>query len=108
MSLGDLFPDSLKNEFARRNVQIGKSILIRIPDVQKQYDKFIIIVYESEEEVSLAFVVINSRINENVFPTPYLQSLHVKIKSGDHPFLDHDSFINCSELYFHETGGGLF
>ena len=66
--------------------------------MQKQYDKFIIIVSESEEEVSLAFVVINSRINENVFPTPYLQSLHVKIKSGDHPFLDHDSFINCSEL----------
>jgi hypothetical protein len=54
MSLGDLFPDSLKNEFARRNVQIGKSILIRIPDVQEQYDKVVCSLWFVDENTNCA------------------------------------------------------
>lgn len=44
MSLGDFFPDDLKNQFAKRNIDLGSSILIKIPDFSINYDKYIIVV----------------------------------------------------------------
>ena len=96
MNLGDFFPDDLKAKFAENNIDIGQSILIKIPGFQVNYDKYIVVVALSDTR--LAFVVINSEININLFPTEYLKSLHVPIDAANHPFLDHDSYINCSAL----------
>lgn len=80
MNLGNLFPDNLKNDFANRNIDIGKTILIKIEDINTNYPKYIVIVSENNKECLLAYVIINTEINKNVFPTPYLQDLHIIIK----------------------------
>ncbi|UZO81511.1 type II toxin-antitoxin system PemK/MazF family toxin [Aquimarina sp. ERC-38] len=98
MSLGDLFPDDLKQKFAERNIDIGKSILIKIEDIDVNYPKYVIIVSKNNNEFLLAYVIINTEVNENVFPTPYLKSLHVLIDKQNHSFLDYDSYVNCSEI----------
>jgi hypothetical protein len=98
MSLGDLFPESLKKNFAERNVDIGKAILIEIVELQVNYPKYVIIVGNNDEEMLLAYVIINTEINPNLFPSPYLKSLHILIDKDRHDFLEYDSHINCAEL----------
>lgn len=73
MSLGDLFPDDLKQNFAERNIDTGKSILVKIEDIDVNYPKYIIVVSKNDKEFLLAYVIINTVINANVFPTPYLK-----------------------------------
>lgn len=98
MSLGDFFSDDLKEEFAQRNIDLGNAILIKIPDFDINYDKFIVVVSKDQENVSLAFVVINSDTNVNVNYSPYLKSLQVGIDQQNHDFLERDSFVDCSKL----------
>ena len=98
MSLGNLFPDDLKKQFALRNIDIGKAILIEIEDFEVNYPKYVIIISKNDTEHLLAYVTINTGINESVFPTPYLKSLHVVIDKANHPFLEYDSYVNCSEI----------
>ncbi|TDE42939.1 hypothetical protein E0I26_12260 [Flavobacterium rhamnosiphilum] len=98
MSLGDLFPDNLKEQFAERNINIGNALLIKLIDIQVNYDKYIIIVGINNMEMAVAYVIINTEVNQNVAPTSYLQSLHLQIDRARHGFLAHDSYINCSDL----------
>ncbi len=98
MSLGDLFPEYFKESFAYRNIDIGKAILIEIEEFDINYSKYIIVVSSNDNEMLLAYVIINTEINTNVFPNPYLRSLHIKIDKANHPFLAYDSFVNCSEI----------
>ncbi len=98
MSLGDFFPDDLKNQFAKRNIDLGSAILIKIPDFSISYDKYIIVVAKDNPEKNIAYVVINSEANPNVAYNSYLRSLHIKIDKKDNPFLERDSFVDCSKL----------
>ncbi len=98
MSLGDFFPDDLRDEFAQRNIDLGNAILIKIPDFTVTYDKFIIVVAKDKDMVSLAYVVINSEANPNFAYNSYLKSLHLKIDKKNNSFLDKDSFVDCSKL----------
>ena len=98
MSLGDFFPDGLKKDFAKRNIDLGNAILIKIPDISVSYDKYIIVVAKDKENVSLAFVIINSETNSNVAHNNYLKSLHVSIDKKNHDFLIRDSYVDCSRL----------
>jgi hypothetical protein len=98
MSLGDFFPEDLKQKFAERNVDIGQSILIKIKTFNVNYDKYIILIAVDNQLSEFGAVIINSEINENVFPTSYLQSLHIEIDVANHPFLEINSFVNCSEI----------
>lgn len=62
------------------------------------YDKFIIVVAKDSHNVSLAFVVINSEANPNVAYSAYLKSLHIEILKAESPFLDRNSYVDCSKL----------
>ena len=98
MSLGDFFPDDFKARFAKRNIDLGSAILIKIPDFSINYDKYIIVVAKNNAEKSIAYVVINSEANPNVAYNAYLKSLHIKIDKANNPFLERDSFVDCSKL----------
>ncbi len=98
MNLGDFFSKEDQKKFAERNINLGCSILIKVPDIDVNYDKYIIVVAENSIDCAVAFVVVNSKINENVFPTESSKNLHVKLKKSENDFLDHDSFVNCSQL----------
>jgi len=98
MSLGDFFPDNFKDDFAKRNIDLGNAILIKIPDFTIIYDKYIIVVSKDDKEVFLAYVVINSEANPNIAYNSYLKSLHIKIDKKNNPFLEKDSFVDCSKL----------
>lgn len=98
MSLADFFPDSIKEDFAERKIDIGKALFIEIPEFQISYKKYWIIVAINNSRKYIAGVIINTEINTNVAHNEYLRSQHILIKQSDHSFLDYDSYVDCSKL----------
>lgn len=96
MSLADFFPQHIKDYFAKRNIKPGETLLVRIPDFDVSYPKYWIIVAINTEEI--AGVVVNTKINKNIFWNDELKKLNLPILQKEHSFLDYDSFIDCSKL----------
>lgn len=100
MGLGDLFPAEFKDNFAERNINLGKAILVKIEELNIDYPKYIIIIGIDNSALEVGYVVINSEINHNVFPSSFLQSQHISIDADNHHFLDYDSYVDCTKLVF--------
>lgn len=98
MNLGDFFSDDFKKIFAKRNVNLGSSILIKVDEVNVDYPKYIIVIGTNDSEDKLGYVIINSKTNTNVFRTKYLQGLNIEIHCSDHPFLEWDSTVDCTDI----------
>ncbi len=96
MNLSDYFPESLKKDFAEQNIDLGKTLLIKIPDFDVSYKKYWIIIATNERYI--AGVIINTEINENIFWNEELKKLNLRIFQKEHPFLKYDSFIDCSKI----------
>ena len=58
MDLSSFFPQEIKDNFAKRNIELGKTLLIEIPDFNISYKKYLIIV--ATNELYIAGVVINT------------------------------------------------
>ena len=97
MDLGYFFPQEIKDDFAKRNIEIGKTLLIEIPDFNIPYKKYLIIV--GINKLRLAGVIINTGVNLNFARNEALRKLHLLIKSNEHPFLKYDSYVDCSKLH---------
>lgn len=61
-----------------------------------QKEKFLALVCINPEP---RFFIINSEINTFVRKRPYLEKCQVRIDAKSHPFLAHDSFIDCTEVH---------
>lgn len=96
--LSDLFPQSFRDDFAERNVQIGSIIRVFVRDTIPPKIKRFIVIGFSDDKVLLGTVFINSEINSNIFRTSDLRNLHVPLDANLHDFIDHDSFVDCSKI----------
>lgn len=96
MSLAQYFSDQIKEDFAKRNINLGKTLLLKIEDFNINYKKYFIIA--GKNDTTIAGVIINTEINKNFAWNETLQKLHIKIKQEEHQFLKYDSYIDCSKL----------
>ncbi|NHM08335.1 hypothetical protein G4D82_13990 [Flavobacterium sp. CYK-4] len=96
MNLQDCFSDEQREFFAKQNVDLGTAILVKIPSFTVNYAKYAIILAKNTKDV--AMVVINSEVNPNVNWNTTLISQHILIPVSDHPFLDYDSYVDCTAL----------
>lgn len=46
-----------------------------------------------------SFFVINSGINSFISRKDYLKECQIMMDKKNHPFLDHDSYLDCSKIY---------
>ena len=81
-------------------LDVGCVIYEGVEDTTPPKNKYYIIVSRTADTLLLGTVYINTEINTNVFHNKKLQSLHVLIRAENNPFLDYDSFVDCS--YIHE------
>ncbi len=98
MSLGDRFSQSSREEHAKRGLQVGSVLKLRVVDTHPPKEKRFIVVGLTSDGVSLATVYINSDINLIVNYSPELRQLQHYIESDGRDYLDHDSYVDCSQL----------
>lgn len=98
-ALGDFFPESFKNDFARRNLKIGTVLKLHIKNTKPPKEKRFIVVGKTIDGVCLATVFINSEINLNINFTDELRHLHCFFPASGREYLDHDSYVDCSTIY---------
>ncbi len=96
--LSDLFPQSFRDDFADRNIQVGSVIRVFVKDTTPPKIKYFIVIGFSEHKVLLGTVFINSSINQNIFHNEYLKGLNVPLDSQMYDFIDHNSFVDCSDI----------
>ncbi len=99
MNLGELFPENMKSNFVNQNLQVGKVLKCFVEFTTPPKEKRFVILGVNEEKELLGVVLINSEINFNVMHTPILEGLQYELKSKNNDFLEHDSFIDCSQLH---------
>jgi hypothetical protein len=96
--LSDLFPQSFRDDFAERNIQIGSVIRVFVKDTTPPKVKYFIVIGFSDDKVLLGTVFINSAINQNIFNTEYLKGLNIPLDAHIYNFIDHNSFVDCSDI----------
>ncbi|MGJ8591715.1 MAG: hypothetical protein ACSHXF_04165 [Aquaticitalea sp.] len=99
MNFGDYFSNEEKKSLLLpKGLIIGTVIrafaTFTIPPKEKRF----IIVGFKHNKIHIACVLINSDLNLNVNNTPELIDHQLKLSSEGREYLDHDSFIDCSEI----------
>jgi hypothetical protein len=94
-SLSGAFPETLKKDFAERNIGIGS--VIKIYDSVAGKEKWHLIAGVSDDKIMMASVRINSELNEN-YASGARRRYYWLIKKEDNAFLEHDSYVDCSKL----------
>ena len=95
-TLGDHFPDSMRQTFADQHVQAGQVLYIFCHFTNPEKEKYLVVVGCGPN--CLAFVI-NSRIAPFLARDPALRACQVPIVPSDYGFLDHDSFIDCTQVF---------
>jgi hypothetical protein len=98
--LADALPENLKQVFAERHINAGS--VIKIYDRIAKKEKWHLIVGVSDNKILTASVRINSDLNTNCIPNS-LRTYHLYITKKENPFLDHDSYVDCSKLLIRDT-----
>ncbi len=93
--LGSYFPTSLKNEFFNHNYGPGTVLFLDCDFTKPPKAKFLVVLCGGSPPL---LFIINSKIHRFICSQPDLYQCQVSIKAADHPFLTHDSFIDCSQV----------
>lgn len=92
--LGDNFPDDVKREYVRRHLVAGQVLYLFCPFTQPQKEKYLVLVCPGM--VPLVFVI-NSEISDFIKKRG-LENTQVMLKASEYDFLDHDSYVDCSNV----------
>jgi hypothetical protein len=99
MALGDFFPDELRNQFSSRSLERGTVLRTHFFETNPPKIKFFVVLGASKDKIVLGVVLINSHINPQIFRSPAIRSWHIPILARDYDFLDHDSFVDCTQIF---------
>lgn len=95
----DFLPKETQNQFVEANLKIGSVLKFKVSfknGITKY--KIQVIVGINNGKTLLASVFVNSEINPNVFHNQNLKDLHLQLEADGRDFLDHDSFVDCSDI----------
>jgi len=93
--LGDHFPPEQKQGYIDRHLVAGQVLYLFCHFTEPPKEKYLVLVCAGTE--ALLFVV-NSSVPPFVRRRPELLRCQVHLSASDHPFLDHNSVINCAEV----------
>lgn len=98
-SLGDFFPQGIKQNIANFNLEIGSVVKCFTNHTKPPKEKRFIILGVNDEGNYVGSVFINTNVNFNIINSQELLELQYPVKNQPNDYLDHDSFIDCSELF---------
>jgi hypothetical protein len=97
-TIGDFFPQEYKDNHTDSLVAPG-SVFRFYTDktIPPKIKRFAILAINNDLAI-VGMLYINSQINPNVFPTEELRSYHILLDAENYSFLDHDSYLDCSQI----------
>ena len=93
--LGDFFPEHERQEYAGRHLRPGQVLYLFCGFTNPPKDKYLVLAHPGAR--SLVFVV-NSQIHPFIANRGHLLGCQVRLNDSEYDFLDHDSYVNCSEV----------
>lgn len=99
----DFFPDELREQITSDIFKVGAVLRYHVEFTNPPKTKRLIIIGFDENKVALASVLINSEINPNKFPSEKLKQLHLELEPTGRSFLDHKSYVDCSQIFEQDT-----
>jgi hypothetical protein len=100
VAIGDSLSDEQREEFIRSRLVPGAVIYRRCDFTKPPKPKYLVI---ANVRSDTAVLVINTAINSFVQQKQHLLDCQVAIDSASHGFLDHDSYIDCTEPEYIDT-----
>ncbi len=93
--LGDSFPEELRKKFCQEHLVPGAVLRIHSQHTRPPKIKRCVVIAASEESASLALTYINTEKPSSL----YLQPWQWFLPSKDRAYLEHDSYLDCAQLY---------
>jgi hypothetical protein len=106
MALGDFFSEEFRNEFANRSLERGTVLRTHFAETNPPKTKLFVVLGASKDKIVLGVVLINSQINPQIFRNPAVRAWHIPLFAKVYDFLDHDSFVDCTQI-FEKSAGDL-
>lgn len=98
-SLADFFPEGMMQDFANFNLEVGNVIKCFTSHTSPSKEKRFVILGINDNRDYVGSVFINTNVNFNIINSQELLELQYPVKNQANDYLDHDSFIDCSELF---------
>lgn len=96
--------DKLRSKILIQDLRLGDVIYLNLyPEdglILKNYNsrkKYFLYLGSDGEKIILGGLLINSKINQNL--PPEIKDHHYPLSKNTNTFLEHDSFVNCGELF---------
>jgi len=96
-TLGDRFPEHEKQAYVDRHLRPGQVLYLYCDFTTPPKGKYVILACPDVRPRPLLFII-NSLISPYIQRHPELLNCQVLLAALDHPFLAHDSYINCSNV----------
>jgi hypothetical protein len=90
--------DESRKSLQKLKIIPGAIVHIYCPYIINPHEKFVVIVHvDIEDDLVLGFFI-NSEINQLVVSNPDKLKCQIELSEQDYSFLDHDSYLDCSEV----------
>ena len=96
MNFNDFLSEEDKHSLHKESVKVGNVLECHLPKIGKE-KRFVIVSITTTSIVG--FLLINSKVNKYMNFTAELIEQHYPIKSENHDFIRHDSFVDCTEIF---------
>lgn len=97
--LSDLFPESYRSDFSIRIINPGQVFRFHSTVTNPPKIKICVLLAVNNSLATVGYLFINSEINPHIFDNLSLRSLLLSLPRQDLPFLDHDSWLDCSHIH---------
>jgi len=92
---GNGFGEGFKRDYAQQQLVPGRILYLYCRLETATKDKFMVL---AAVEPSPLLLVINSRIPRFIQGNPSLRACQVCLRASEYDFLDHDSYVNCTQV----------
>lgn len=87
-----------KKQNSTRSLEIGMVLKLYVSDTRPAKEKRFIVIGKTDNDLSIATLYINSKINKKINWAKELIDLHIHFKAQGREYLDYDSYVDCSKL----------
>lgn len=97
--LGNFFPQQYRSAYCDGAIRPGAVFRVFVNTTRPPKHKILVVVGLSGDRALVGCLFINSNLNLNINHSNELRNLHMYLESNGREYLEHDSFLDCSQLY---------